>query len=78
MKNTGAVEKIIKELAMKDFLAVNPIGKDGRRKYKHHKPYSLSEETLFFVQLKNDYLEDKITEEEYKRECLKYNLRKDV
>ena len=75
MKNINAVEKIIKELAMKDFLVTNPVDKNGRRRYSYHRPYSLSDETLFFVKLKNDYLNDKISEEEYKAECLKYNLR---
>ena len=65
MKNISAIEKIISELAMKDYLACNPVNKDGTRKYKKHRPYSLSEET-------NEARE--ISEEEYKGRCLRYNL----
>lgn len=74
MKNTNAIEKIIAELAMKDFRAMNPIDKDGRRKYAHHRPYSLSGETNEAREIKRQYLADEITEEEYKAYCLRYNL----
>ena len=73
-KNIGAIEKIIKELAMKDFLSMNPVDKDGRRKYSHHRPYSLSAETMEAVEIKNQYIADEITEEEYKVWCMRYNL----
>ena len=74
MKNISAIEKIIKELAMKDYLAVNPVGKDGRRIKKTYRPYSLSMETNEAREIRDKYLNDEITEEEYKRWCLKYNL----
>ncbi len=74
-KNINAINKIIAELAMKDFLAMNPIDKDGRRRYAHHRAYSLSEETKEAIEIKNNYLSGKITEPEYKRFCLDYNLR---
>lgn len=74
MKNTNAIDKIIKELARKDFLAMNPLGKDGRRLRKH-RPYTLSSDTNEAREIKSQYLSDEITEEEYKRWCLEYNLR---
>ena len=37
--------------------------------------YTLSEETMEAMQIRNNYLADKITEVEYKRWCLEYNLR---
>lgn len=73
-KNINAIEKIISELARKDFLAMNPIDKDGRRKYAHHRPYSLSSETNEAREIKRQYLADEITEEEYKAWCLRYSL----
>lgn len=74
-KNINAIEKIIAELSMKDFLVTNPIDKDGIRRYSHHRPYSLSDETLEALEIKKQYLADEITEEEYKTYCLRYNLR---
>lgn len=74
MKNTNAIEKIIAELAMKDFRVMNPVDKDGRRKYAHHRPYSLSSETNEAREIKRQYLADEITEAEYKAYCLRYNL----
>lgn len=74
MKNTNAIDKIIAELALKDFERVNK-NKNGKY-YKNHRPYSLSSETNEARQIKHDYLQDVISEEEYKSYCLKYNLRK--
>ena len=45
MKNTNAIDKIISELAMKDYLQANPKKADGKPKYKKHHAYSLSDET---------------------------------
>ena len=75
MKNTNAIDKIIAELAMKDYLQANPKKADGKQKYKKHHAYSLSEETMEAREIKRQYLTDEITEEEYKSWCLKYNLR---
>lgn len=75
-KNYAAIEKIIAELAMKDYLAMNPRLSNGRQKYKKHRQYILSDETNEAREIKSDYLSGKITEEEYKTWCLKYNLRK--
>ena len=75
MKNINAIDKIIKELSIKDYLAMNPRKADGRLKYKKHHPYSLSDDTLEALDIKNQYLSDQITEEEYKTYCLRYNLR---
>ena len=74
MKNTNAIDKIIAELAYKDYRAYNPVNADGRQKYKSHRPYSLSSETNEAREIKSDYLADRITESEYKAYCLKYNL----
>lgn len=74
MKNTNAIDKIIGELAKKDYLRYNPRRNDGRPKYKKHHPYTLSPETEEARQIKNDYLNNLITENEYKAYCLKYNL----
>lgn len=74
MKNTNAIDKIIAELAYKDYIAYNPVNADGRPKYKSHRPYSLSSETNEAREIKSDYLADRITESEYKAYCLKYNL----
>lgn len=75
MKNTNTIDKIIAELAMKDYLQANPKKADGRPKYKKYHPYSLSDETNEAREIKRQYLADEITEEEYKSWCLKYNLR---
>lgn len=74
MKNTAAIDKIIGELAYKDYRAMNPVNADGRPKYKSHHPYSLSTETNDAREVKSDYLADRISEEEYKAYCLRYNL----
>lgn len=74
MINTNAIDKIIKELAYKDYLQYNPRKKDGRLKYKKYRPYTLSDETNAARQIKIDYIAGEITENEYKAYCLKYNL----
>ena len=75
MKNTDAIDKIIAKEAMKDYLAMNPRLSNGKPKYKTYHPYSLSYNTNEARQIKIDYLNDIISEEEYKAYCLKYNLR---
>lgn len=72
--NTSAIDKIIKELAYKDYLAYNPKLKNGKPKYKKHRPYTLSPETNEARETKNDYISGKISEAQYKAYCLKYNL----
>lgn len=74
MKNTKAIEKIIAELAYKDYLQANPRKADGKPKYKKHRPYSLSDETNTARQILIDYNADRISEQEYKSFCLRYNL----
>lgn len=73
-KNVEAINKIISDLAMKDYLITNPRKSDGSRKYKHHYSYTLSEETKEAKEILHQYLYDEITEEEYKVYCLRYNL----
>lgn len=74
MKNTKAIEKIIAELATKDYLQANPRKADGKPKYKKYRPYSLSGETNEARQILIDYTSDRISEQEYKSFCLRYNL----
>lgn len=74
MKNTAAIDKIIAAEAMKDYLRANPRRKDGRPKYKTHRPYTLSAETNEARTIKAEYIANAITEEEYKAYCLRYNL----
>ena len=75
MKDTNAINKIISELAMKDYLQANPKKTDGKPKYKKYHQYSLSDETNEAREIKRQYLAAEITEEEYKSWCLNYNLR---
>lgn len=74
-KNTKAIDKIIAYYAMQDFERMNklPNGK-YRKKYI---PYALSGDTNEARQIKIDYLNGDITEEEYKAFCLRFNLRKE-
>lgn len=74
MKNVDAINKIISELAMKDYLSMNPRLANGKPKYKKYRPYGLSIETNEAREILHQYLHDKITEEEYKGWCLRYNL----
>lgn len=71
--NTEAIDKIIADLAFKDFRRSNPLKANGRPKYKKHHPYTLSAETNEARAIKSDYLTGKITEDEYKAYCNKYN-----
>ena len=68
-KNLGAINKIIKELSFRDFMAAT---RNFTRKIKS---YSLGADTLEAMKVKYDYINERITEEEYKGFCLKYNLR---
>lgn len=43
--NIDNLYKISSNLAMKDYLMMNPRDKNGKSKYKKHHPYSLSDET---------------------------------
>lgn len=82
-KNINAIEKIISELALKDYKAkVKKLTKTqrnnirlGKKTLSDYGGYTLSAETMEARQIRNDYLTDKITEVEYKRWCLEYNLR---
>ncbi len=68
-KNLNAINKIIKELSYRDFVAAT------RNFRRNIKSYSLSTETLEAMEVKYDYINERITEEEYKAFCLRYNLR---
>lgn len=68
-KNLNAINKIIKELSYRDFVAAT---RNFTRKIKS---YSLGADTLEAMKVKYDYINERITEEEYKGFCLNYNLR---
>lgn len=68
-KNLNAINKIIKELSYRDFVAAT---RNFTRKIKS---YSLGMKTLEAMKVKYDYINERITEGEYKGFCLKYNLR---
>ena len=72
--NTAAIDKIIAELAYKDYRTYNPLRSDGRPKYRQHRPYTLSADTNEAREVKSDYLTGRISEEQYKAWCLRYNL----
>lgn len=74
IKNTAAIDKIIAQLAMKDYLRYNPRNKDGRPKYKKYRPYTLSPETNEAREIQHKYLKDEISENEYKAYCLRWNI----
>lgn len=68
-KNLNAINKIIKELSYRDFVAAT------RNFTMKIESYSLSTETLEAMKVKYDYINERITEGEYKGFCLNYNLR---
>ena len=68
-KNVNAIDKIIAELSMQCYLSAR------KRAVGRVESYTLSAECLEAIEIKHDYLSGKITEEEYKAYCLKYNLR---
>lgn len=74
-KNVGAIDKIIAELSRRDFLAQwNRITNKGFYKGNGFGKfqYTLGFDTMEAVELKRDYLNEKITEEEYKTELIKF------
>lgn len=82
-KNVKAIEKIIKELSHRDYNAKCQKLKlsqkrnlaMGKKTLSEYGGYTLSEETKEAIEIKHDYQEGKISEEEYKAWCLRYNLR---
>lgn len=86
MKNTSAIDKIIRELSLIDYKAAYKkypeqfkaynAGKIQRRPHGYYQfSYSLRAETAEAVGVKNEYLSGEISEETYKSYCLRYNLR---
>lgn len=72
-KNYGAIDKIIAQLSKRDWLA--QVKKNGKRKIRYGQfQYSLGIDTLEAIEIKNNYRNEKITEEEYKTWCLKWNI----
>ena len=83
MKNTNAIDKIITELSKRDCetrckkLTKSQIDniRQGKKILSDYGGYSLSQETMEAINLKRDYINESITETEYKNYCLQYNLR---
>lgn len=73
-RNYAAIEKIIAVSSYNDYRRANPVGKNGKPMYKKYRPYSLSYETREALDIKKKYLSGEISEEQYKRYCLIYNL----
>ena len=72
-KNINAIQKIISELALRDF---NADKRTKKQKIKAgYTGYIPSDELSEAREVMYNYLSDAITEDEYKAYCLKYNLR---
>lgn len=85
MKNTNAIDKIIKELSTRDYRAAwEKYPRSYKRYYNgmiSRKPrgyiqfaYTLGADTEDALTVKKDYVAGKVTESEYKAYCLRYNL----
>ena len=81
-KNIKAIDKIIKQLSMRDYNArCEKLTPSQKRKITKEKKtlsdyggYGLSAETMEAIEVKHNYQDRKISEEEYKAWCLRYNL----
>lgn len=79
-KNTGAIDKIIKTLSHRDYqTALKKFWKTHKRfdrkgNLVQFLGYSLAYNTVEAIEIKHKYQDGKITEEEYKTWCLKWNL----
>ena len=79
-KNYAAIDEIIAELSYKDWKAaydkmIKTKGEYSRTGAVNRvKSYNLGTDTMEAIQIKNDYRDGKIDEEEYKAWCLKWNL----
>lgn len=82
-KNINAIDKIIATLSHRDWQsAINKLTKKQRDNIRYGKKvlgdyggYTLGVDTNEAREIKLGYLLDKITEEEYKSYCLRWNLR---
>lgn len=80
-RNINAVDKIIKELSYRDFRVASAKFWKTHKKFDRKgnmiqfPGYSLSQDTMEAIEIKHEYLNGRITEEEYKAFCLRYNLR---
>lgn len=82
-KNINAIDKIIAELSKMDhdahFRKLTKAQKHnirmGKKRLSDYGGYSLSGKTIEAIEVKRGYLSGKITEPEYKRFCIEYNLR---
>lgn len=82
-KNISAIEKIITELYFRDYNdSMKKLTKTqknnirlGKKTFFDYGGVHFQKETMEAMRIRNDYIADKITEEEYKRWCMEYNLR---
>lgn len=79
-KNFAAIDEIIAELSYKDWKAAYDELIKTKGEYSSTgavnrvESYNLGADTMEAIQIKNDYRNGKINEEEYKAWCLKWNL----
>lgn len=77
-KNTNAIDKIICELSKRDYFTQwNKLTESQKRKVRNGKmyfSYDLGMDTLESIEVKRNYINNNIDEEEYKSYCLRYNL----
>lgn len=59
---------------MRDYQQANPMKTNGKPKYKRYHPYNLSNNTNKTREIKDNYLKNKISEEEYTTFCLQWSL----
>lgn len=74
--NIDNLYKISSNLSMKDYLQMNPI-KNGKKVYKKHRPYSLSDETIEAKNLYGIAIKSEVTiqeEEQIKGYLLKIRI----
>lgn len=81
-KNVNAINKIIKELSLRDYKArCAKLTKSqkhnisiGKKTLSDYGGYSFAADTMEAIDTKHNYQNEKITEAEYKIFCLRYNL----
>ena len=71
MKFVESCNKVIAELSYQDMLAKQP---KNRKSNDRIKPYSLSQNTIYILETKQNYINGSITEEEAKTILLRQKL----
>ena len=86
MKNTGAIDKIIASLSLRDYKArmakltkaQSRAIREGRKTLGEFGGYTLGQDTEEALEIKSAYLNGEITESVYKAWCLRHNLRREM